>query len=147
MALLISMRIAKICMPRLAHFLLYNSPAWLKTRSDGANVAVIPRSYGQQPSDKGYDIHFSCTPKQVSQTFLSEGYIAFTRAGHLTQCDCFGICYILPNQVFLKTFFHYWQNIFAGCSLETSALKHHSGLTGPKVTGDQGSHKCNSENL
>jgi len=71
MALLMSMWIAKICMPRLAHFLLYNSHAWLKTRSDGANVAVIPRSYGQQPSDKGYDIHFSCTHKTgISNIFV-----------------------------------------------------------------------------
>jgi len=23
-----------------------------------------------------------------------------SRAGHLTQCDCFGVCYILPNQQF-----------------------------------------------
>ena len=43
------------------------------------------------------------------------------RAGHLTSCDCFGMCYILlPNpQGMCKyyrpiLFFHYWQNVFAG---------------------------------
>ena len=34
------MRIGKIRTARLARFSLYNSPAWLKTRSDGADVAV-----------------------------------------------------------------------------------------------------------
>jgi len=38
--ILISMRIAKIRVARLARFSLFNSPAWLKTRSDGADVAV-----------------------------------------------------------------------------------------------------------
>jgi len=42
--ILISMRIAKIRTPRLARFSLYNWPVWLKTRSDGDDVAIIPRS-------------------------------------------------------------------------------------------------------
>jgi len=36
---------AKIRAKRLARFSLYNLPAWLKTRSDGAHVAVIPSSW------------------------------------------------------------------------------------------------------
>jgi len=36
------------------------------------------------------------------------------RVGHLTLCDCFGICYIVPNQkVFRQLIFHYLQNAFA----------------------------------
>jgi len=43
-------------MPRLARFLLYNSPAWLKTRIDGADVVVIARVLSQQPgADTGGD--------------------------------------------------------------------------------------------
>ena len=33
-----------VCTPRLARFALYSSPAWLKTLSDGADVAVMPKS-------------------------------------------------------------------------------------------------------
>jgi len=37
------------------------------------------------------------------------------RVEHLTYCDCFGLCYILPNQkVFRQLIFHYLQNVFAG---------------------------------
>jgi len=42
--ILISMRIEKIRTEMLERFSLYNLPAWLKTRSDGAHVAVIPSS-------------------------------------------------------------------------------------------------------
>ena len=38
------MRMANVCTPRLARFALYSSPAWLKTLSDGADVAVMPKS-------------------------------------------------------------------------------------------------------
>ena len=41
------MRMANVCTPRLARFALYPSyslPAWLKTLSDGADVAVMPKS-------------------------------------------------------------------------------------------------------
>jgi len=43
------------------------------------------------------------------------------RAEYLTQCDCSGICYILPNQQIFRSYiiFPYWQNAFAGRSLET----------------------------
>jgi len=41
-----------------------------------------------------------------------------SRARRLTQCDCYGICYILPNQqIFHRNcilFFHHWQNGFTG---------------------------------
>jgi len=46
-----------------------------------------------------------------------------SRAGRFTQRDCFGICYILPNQrifrkhishFFQHYFFHHRQNGFAG---------------------------------
>jgi len=41
-----------------------------------------------------------------------------SRAGRLTQGDCCGICYILPNQQIFRNhcilFFHNWQNGFAG---------------------------------
>jgi len=41
------------------------------------------------------------------------------RVGHLTWCDCFGICYILSNwKVFRQLIFHYLQNAFAGLILE-----------------------------
>jgi len=39
------MRMAKILTPRLARFALYNSPGLLKTRSNGADVAVIGWQY------------------------------------------------------------------------------------------------------
>ena len=47
-----------------------------------------------------------------------------SRADHLKECDCFGVCYILPNQqIFVDLlFFHQWQNFFAGRSLETLGL-------------------------
>jgi len=33
-----------------------------------------------------------------------------SRAGHLTECDCFGICCILQYQLFVKIlFFHCWK--------------------------------------
>ena len=35
---------ANVCTPRLACFALYSSPAWLKTLSDEADVAVMPKS-------------------------------------------------------------------------------------------------------
>ena len=38
-----SMRMANVCTPRLARFALYSSLAWLKTFSDGADVAVMPK--------------------------------------------------------------------------------------------------------
>jgi len=45
----------------------------MKTRSDGADVAVIPRSYEQQPSDKGNDVRFSSTLKQVTPSIFVWG--------------------------------------------------------------------------
>ena len=38
------MRMANVCTPRLARFVLYSLPAWLKTLSDGVDVAVMPKS-------------------------------------------------------------------------------------------------------
>jgi len=43
---------------------------------------------------------------QQSQLFLSEGRIKLhknsARAGHFTSHDCFGLCYILPNNKFFE---------------------------------------------
>ena len=91
----------------------------------------------QQPSDKGNEIRFSNTLKQVpylQTVFVWEPYTVkllhiIKESTSYIVCDCFGIRYILPNQqVFCKKFIHYWQNVFtgqiqpAGCGLETSAL-------------------------
>jgi len=65
MSLLISMSIAKIRMPRLELFLLYNLPAWLKNRYDGADVDVMPRSSRAAAAEKGNDVRFSSTLKQI----------------------------------------------------------------------------------
>ena len=35
---------ANVYTSRLARFVPYSSPAWLKTLSDGADVAVMPKS-------------------------------------------------------------------------------------------------------
>jgi len=46
--------------------LLYNSPAWLKTHSDGADVTAMTRSLSkQQPLDKGNDVRFTNTLNKV----------------------------------------------------------------------------------
>jgi len=137
--ILISVKIAKIRMPRLASFSLYNSPAWLKTRSDGADVTVIPRSSRAVAFRYGKRFSLFHYPETRNSNFLSEGHISYcttSKAGLLTLYDYFGICYILPNQqVFCKELLHYWKNVFAGriwpsCrSWETPALKHHRWLT------------------
>ena len=55
------MRIAKIRTPRLTRFAGYNSPTWLKTRSDGVDVVVILRR--SRAAALGNDVRFSNTLK------------------------------------------------------------------------------------
>ena len=74
----------------------------------------------------------ACCLNQVSPNFFVRGphklLQNISRAGRLTSCDCFGICYILPNQQNVGIFFIIWQNCFAGQiwptgrSLETPGL-------------------------
>jgi len=57
--------------------------------------------------------------EQGSPTFFVRGphelIQNMSRAGHLTWYDCFGICYILPNQqFFVIIFFHHCKNVFTG---------------------------------
>jgi len=73
--IVISMKIAKVRTSRLARFALWNSPAWLKTRCDGVDVAVIPRSSRAAAFryDKGNDVRFSNTHNRGSQPGVHVG--------------------------------------------------------------------------
>ena len=56
--------------PRLARFPLYNSPAWLKTCSDRADVVGIPWGSRAVAFRKGYAVRFSNTLKLCFFTFF-----------------------------------------------------------------------------
>jgi len=74
----ISIRIAKIRTPKLAHFALCNSTAWLNARSDAANVAAIPISSraAASISVKGNDVRFLNTLKQGRANLFNGRVIA-----------------------------------------------------------------------
>ena len=88
--------------------------------------------------------------KQGLQTFRSKAtnyYTTFREPDILR--NSFGICYTLPNQVFVKILsFHYWQIVFedriwpVGRSLETLSLKDDAGV-GCRITNPfmKGIHK------
>ena len=110
-SILISMWIAKIRTPRLARFSLYNLPAWLKTRSDGADLAVIHRSSRAAAFRSGKWCSLFKYPKTgISKHFCLRATLAFfIRTGQSYVMRLFrdvtfyhinksSGCYILPNQ-------------------------------------------------
>jgi len=108
--------------PTPAHGLLVQRPClrlwFILENTSLLELSICATTHG--PTSQSFNSgSFHCGPCHCSYIFIFRYTIQnMSRARRLTQCDCCGICYILPNQqIFRKyciLFFHNWRNGFAG---------------------------------